>query len=485
MRTEHATALRAASPSDERYVFMMNENSTDPDMDRTVDVDVIVVGAGAGGLTAALAVADSGRSVVVLEKLDRAGGNSALSTGSIPAAGSRQQREAGVEDDADRMATDLLRQSGAHEAEHLTRRLAEISAELVDWLVEEHGVRLQLITDYKHVGHSVTRLHAPSSRRGTDLVDDLLAACDRANVDVLVGNPVTGLINDGGRICGVVVEGERIARYELRSHAVILASNGFGNSPDMLERWIPEITDVEYFGARGSTGEALQWGLELGGYLQNQHAYQGYAAVAYPHGSILSWTTVEKGAIVVDATGRRLGDESVGYSGFTADVLRGEAPVHVVYDSRIKQLALKEEEFAELVEIGGAREYDDVASLASGIGVDVDALAQTLSEYAQAASGQMVDLFGRQDFGLAPLEPPYVASRVTPGLFHTQGGLAVDDDGRVLTAGGAVVAGLFAVGGVAAGISGQQGGRGYSSGNGLLSAVGLGRLAGLAAGGTP
>jgi fumarate reductase flavoprotein subunit len=81
---------------------------------------------------------------------------------------------------------------------------------------------------------------------------------------------------------------------------------------------------------------------------------------------------------------------------------------------------------------------------------------------------------------MAPLQPPYVASRVTPGLFHTQGGLDVDTDGRVLREDGTPVPGLFAVGGVAAGVSGEQGGRGYSSGNGLLTAIGLGRLAGAA-----
>jgi len=130
-------------------------------VDQEVDVDVVVVGAGGGGLVAALAAADRGCSVVVLEKLDRAGGNTGLSTGSIPAAGSKQQQAAGVDDDPGRMATDLLRQSGPHEAEDLTRRLAETSAELVDWLVERHQIDLRLILDYKHVGHSVHRLHAP------------------------------------------------------------------------------------------------------------------------------------------------------------------------------------------------------------------------------------------------------------------------------------------------------------------------------------
>jgi fumarate reductase flavoprotein subunit len=59
--------------------------------------------------------------------------------------------------------------------------------------------------------------------------------------------------------------------------------------------------------------------------------------------------------------------------------------------------------------------------------------------------------------------------------------LRVDGDGRVLDLSGAPIPGLFAGGGAAAGISGREGALGYASGNGLLTAVALGRLGGLAA----
>jgi fumarate reductase flavoprotein subunit len=445
------------------------------------EVDVVVVGAGGGGLVAALAAADRGASVVVLEKLERPGGNTALSTGSIPAAGSRQQRENGVEDDPDRMFADLMRQSGPHQAEHLTRRLAESSAGLVDWLIEKHGVQLKLIMDYKHVGHSVNRLHAPASRRGADLVADLLAACEKAGVEVVTGNPVRELIVEDGVVRGVVVAGDRVEPYPIRAHAVILAANGFAANRDLLARWAPDLVGLEYFGAHGSTGEALEWGLALGGSMRNAGAYQGYAAVAYPHGSLLSWTTVEKGGVLVDATGARMGDEIVGYSGFTTSVLAGEAPIWAVYDTRIRDITLREDEYRDLVEMGGAKECADLEELAAVVGAPVEALRATLTQYAAAAGGAHADEHGRTDFALAPLQPPYVASRVTPGLFHTQGGLDVDTEGRVRRQDGSTVPGLFAVGGVAPGVSGESGGRGYSSGNGLLTAVGLGSLAGAAA----
>src|SRR4029077_7067680 len=56
------------------------------------DVDLLVVGAGACWLAAAITAHDAGVDVAIIEKLDRPGGNSALSTGSVPAAGTRFQR---------------------------------------------------------------------------------------------------------------------------------------------------------------------------------------------------------------------------------------------------------------------------------------------------------------------------------------------------------------------------------------------------------
>ncbi|MDA0962106.1 MAG: FAD-binding protein, partial [Proteobacteria bacterium] len=89
------------------------------------------------------------------------------------------------------------------------------------------------------------------------------------------------------------------------------------------------------------------------------------------------------------------------------------------------------------------------------------------------------DRFGRV-FGDRPLAAPYCAVRVTGALFHTQGGLAVDGTARVRRAGGGVFANLFAAGGAACGVSGS-GDAGYLSGNGLLAASVLGRIAGQSA----
>ncbi|WP_210716623.1 FAD-dependent oxidoreductase [Amycolatopsis acididurans] len=443
-----------------------------------VDVDVVVVGAGGGGLAAALAATDGGATAVVLEKEERPGGNTAASTGSVPGGGSRWQAEAGIEDSPARLAADLLRQSGPHEAEDLVRVLAEASAPLVEWLVDTHQVDLRLITDYKHVGHSVPRLHAPPSRKGHALVADLLRAAKAADVEVLTHTPVERLLVENGAVRGVVVSGNRSGTYTLRSHAVVLAANGFGADPEMIARFAPQASGLEYLGAHGSTGEAVRWLLDLGATMANESAFQGYAAVASPHGSITSWTTVEHGGILIDGNGARIGDESVGYSGFAAEVSRVPGPVHVVFDTRIRDsVAAHEEEFADLLAAGGVKEAADVNALAAAIGVDGTQLARTLEIARAAAEGSAPDPAGRTEWGWGPLRRPYAAVRAIPALFHTQGGVRVDEHARVLGPDGPVP-GVYAAGGVAAGVSGREGGSGYSSGNGLLAALGLGMLAG-------
>jgi fumarate reductase flavoprotein subunit len=67
--------------------------------------------------------------------------------------------------------------------------------------------------------------------------------------------------------------------------------------------------------------------------------------------------------------------------------------------------------------------------------------------------------------------------QVTGALLGTEGGLAIDAGGRVLRADGSPFANLFAAGGAARGVSGDASG-GYLEGNGLLSAVVGGYIAG-------
>ncbi|MDA0342432.1 MAG: FAD-binding protein, partial [Proteobacteria bacterium] len=76
--------------------------------------------------------------------------------------------------------------------------------------------------------------------------------------------------------------------------------------------------------------------------------------------------------------------------------------------------------------------------------------------------------------------PPYFAAKVTGALFHTQGGLSIDSSARVLRQDRSALPNLFAGGGAAVGVSGSSV-HGYLSGNGLLTAVSLGRIAGQAA----
>ncbi|MBT8409398.1 MAG: FAD-binding protein, partial [Alphaproteobacteria bacterium] len=431
-------------------------------------LDLLVIGAGACGLAGAIAAHDAGGSVAIIEKRDRPGGNSSLSTGSIPGAGSRFQAEAGIEDSPARMIADLRKVAGHHDADNLTELIARECGPLCEWLIDDLGARMELITAYRHIGHSVERLHAPKSRRGQDLVDDLLGFVNQRDIPLAVGNSAERLIAQDGAVMGAVVNGETI-----RARKVLLATNGFAANRDLVAEHCPEISGAEYFGAPGSTGEAIEWGGALGAALGNMAAYQGYAAVAYPQGQLLSWTTIEKGGILVGKDGRRFGKEDDGYSGFAPRVMAHGDFAWAVYDARIHDVALAEEEYVEMSQMGAIRWADDPETLGAEAGIDGAALAGTVAAYNDAAAAGG-DTFGRAAFGMAPLKPPFAIAKVKPGLFHTQGGLLVDEHARVRKAGGGIMPNLFAGGGAAAGISGAAGAMGYASGNGLITALVLG-----------
>jgi fumarate reductase flavoprotein subunit len=111
--------------------------------------------------------------------------------------------------------------------------------------------------------------------------------------------------------------------------------------------------------------------------------------------------------------------------------------------------------------------------VAERLDIDADGLERTVLAY-NASVGQK-DAFGRNV--ISELTPPFYGIQVTVALYHTQGGIRVTTDGRVLRKDGSVIPNLYAGGGVAAGVSGD-GMDGYLPGNGQLASLGLGFIAG-------
>ncbi len=451
--------------------------------DVDASVDVLVIGAGGCGLVAALAAERLGASVAIVEKAPTCQGNTALSSGSIPAAGTRLQQAAGVEDTAETFVRDLMAAAGPHDAAHLVASLASASADLIDFLIDEAGLELELVTGYKHVGHSTHRLHAPPSRRGADLIAGLERAVAQRGIPLAFSQPATGLIGDGARVRGAAV-GNADSPSRIGAGAVILACNGFAARTDLLARHCPAATGAVYAGSPHSTGEALEWGLALGAGAGNLGAYQGHAAISVDTGALMTWTLVERGAIIVDGRGRRFGDETLGYSAFADLELAGAGPFFLVYDARIAEdVAAGQPDFAEACAMGVARKAGSPGEIEATAGLPAGALAKTLAAARAAARGEATDAFGRLAWGLGPLGAALRYSAIQPACFHTQGGLLVNGQAEVVRSDGTAIPGLYAGGGAAVGISGRRGGAGYVSGNGLLSALGLGFIAGRAAAG--
>ncbi|MEM9973748.1 MAG: FAD-dependent oxidoreductase [Pseudomonadota bacterium] len=436
------------------------------------EAPVLVIGAGASGMVAALSAADAGGDVLVIEADPAPSGSTALSAGLIPAAGTRFQREAGIEDHPDRLAADIQRKAKGENPQALVNTLAAHAGPVIEWLADRHAFPFSVVTDFDYPGHSRRRMHGLPTRSGSELVDRLRTACEAEGIDIVCNRRARVLYRDGARITGVEIDAPH-GPERIGCQTLILACNGFGGNRAMVARLMPEIKDALWFGHDGNTGDAVIWGGALGAESLHLGAYQGHGNVAIPHGILITWAVITEGGVQVNAEGRRFWDESQGYSEAARAVLAQPGGVAwAVFDSRIAEIARQFQDFKDAEAAGAIRVADTLVSLAERCGLPAQALAETIRALPSAGP----DTFGRIFTG-AGLAPPYVAVKVTGALFHTQGGLDVTKEARVKLADGSVAPNLFAAGGAAVGVSGT-GDSGYLSGNGLLSAVVLGRIAG-------
>ncbi|MFP1682096.1 FAD-dependent oxidoreductase [Alloalcanivorax sp. C16-1] len=458
----------------------MAEVRTDgAELEFELTLPVVVVGAGACGLVAGLAIRSLGVEVVVLERDAVPRGSTFMSSGFVPAAGTRFQRAAGVEDDAARMAADIQGKNHGQADPAIVDTLARRSGAVIEWLADRHGVPFELVEGFLYPGHSRLRMHCTPRRTGEELMSCLLNAAEAAELDVLTRARVTTLhVDERRRVRGLTYQRPDGVEERLGCEALVLACNGYGGNPELIARHIPAMAGALYFGHEGNRGEAVQWGEALDASLRDMGAYQGHGSLAWPHQTLISWAVMMQGGVQVNLHGARFSNEHLGYSEQAAKVnAQPESRAWNLYDRRIHEQALKFEDYRNAEAAGAVKRFDGLEALAEGLAVPLETLRGEFDAMAAAADSGQADRFGRTFEPAHRLAPPYFAIRVTGALFHTQGGLEVDTDGRVLDRDRGPLPNLLAAGGAARGVSGA-GDDGYMSGNGLLSAVVLGAIAG-------
>lgn len=445
-------------------------------------VPVLIVGGGAAGLCAALAAQETGADPIVIERDSVPSGSTALSAGLIPAAGTRFQREKGIADDPALFVQDIDRKSKDEADPAIVHVVAEGAGPLIEWLADRHGLPFSVIDDFNYSGHSAKRMHGLPSRSGAELIDRLRSAAERAGIAILTGRAADTLFADEtGRIAGIEAENANGSREGIGCEALVLACNGYGGHADLVRRYIPEMADALYFGHAGNRGDAVLWGQQLGAKLSCLSGYQGHGSVATPHNILITWAVVMEGGFQVNSEGRRFNNEALGYSEQAADVLRQPGGIAFdIFDARIAAIARQFEDFRNAEGAGALITASSPAELAARTGLPADVLSAQFEEAARLKASGASDRFGRSFAKLSQLEAPLHAIRVTGALFHTQGGLAIDATARVLREDGSRFPNLWAAGGAAAGVSGSTA-AGYLSGNGLLTATVLGRIAGMQA----
>jgi fumarate reductase flavoprotein subunit len=446
-------------------------------------VPVLIVGGGACGCVAALAAHDAGVMPLLVEQDATPMGSTGMSQGLLCAAGTRSQADHGVIDTADLFYNDILHKTRGLTDPVIARAIAEGSGPALDWLVEAHGLPWTLDTGFRAVyGNSVMRVHGWHGRGGIDMIQLLHQKLADAGIDVLTQARLVDIVaDDEGRVLGVVLERPGGARERIGCGALILASGGFAANHDMVAQHMPEAAVAKHNGHEGNRGDGILLGARLGAATGDMGSYQGYAMLTDPQAISVPPGVLVEGGILVNRYGRRFVDETIDIAGMVHPVMaQPGGTAWVVFDAGIEDRCGYIPETIALKELNAAKTADTDLDLAQLIGVDPVAFHATLHDAILAQQEVRPDALGRVWGSDRPPTAPFRALKVCGALYHTQGGLQIDAEARVLRSDGSRLPNLFAGGGAARGVSGPSS-WGYLPAMGLCAAVTTGRIAGTAA----
>ena len=448
-----------------------------------MEADVIIIGAGGAGFAAATEALENGATVIILEKNEMIGGNTARAGGTLNAPDPERQSKMNppVEDSVELFIKNTLEAGDFKADPELVRVLCSHALEARHWLTD-HGTKWTEMV-YQTIGGLWPRsldekdkiayngFIAPLAKRVNELGGKVVLNCKAESL----------IANDAGRVNQVAaVDTKNGQEYKFTAKkAVILATGGYAASAELVKKY-NGLSGLPTSNAPTSTGDGITMGVKAGAALEGMDYIQ-----IHPHGNPVTgglqshFAGVIKNSIYVNKEGKRFVEESGRRDVISnATIAQTGQIMYSIFDSEggfyagVKELPPAE--LANLTSKGYLYVGDSLEDLAKKAGIDPEGLKATVARYNElVAAGKDTD-FEKDEVELPIGKAPFYCVPLSPTLHHTMGGLKINTEAQVLREDGSVIPGLYAAGEVTGGIHGSN----RVGGNALTDGVVFGRIAG-------
>ncbi len=449
-------------------------SATGYQVDEPIEADVAVVGGGLAGLACAARLLQNGKTVAMFEESEHLGGAGALAHGYVIGAGTKMQKDLGIEDSGEKFfefIKEFSEQSNYPVKQpDVALAYANNTGAAIDWIDEyagaDFGTRVPIDGIYQAA--AIKRTYQ-GNLGGASLVRPLIDLVQEGVAEgiasISMGARVTRLLtDDANAVNGVEVTFKDGTVSEYSFANVVLATGAYDYNSEMqiqrhYEVYVPETP---------STGAGHGFDLlgDVRGKLVNMENTITHGG-AFPQrlGESFCKENLEiPGEIWVTSEGKRLAAEDFSYDahlvwdnapGNIAFAVFSDAQVTpqtrplVFFGANIGDMspAASWGLFDELVEAGEyAFKADSIEELAQKAGIDAEGLKATIEMYNGFVEAGIDGDFNRDPSLLTKLEGTFYAMKGLPSQSQCAGGVAVTPQAQVVNEDDEPIGGLYAAG---------------------------------------
>ena len=496
-----ADCLKQAGASDDDIKALEGVKKTvEKEKDKEMTADVVVIGAGGAGMAAAITANQEGKSVIVIEKTSKMGGNTILSGGAMNAVQDGSDVAKEKEDSVAKHYEQTFNGGDQKGNPDLVHVLTDNAWSGVEWL-KDLGMEFTGVV-FTVTGGMWPRAQQPKEPEGTGFFKTYQNYLDNHDgIEMVYNTTADEFIVENGVVVGVKCTGKTGNSVTVKANnGVVLATGGFGWNVEMrqeansiLKQWPTLDETIPSTNTSGITGDGIKMATAIGANTVGMEYIQLLPLGDPSEGHLGSLSgNIEhavESRIFVNLSGNRFVNEGGRRDEMTLGLFaQEETTMFIVMDSDTypngDELNNFGERICDLVAAGRAYKADTLEDLAAQMGVPAENLINTVNEYNRHCKGG--DLEGQPDeFGRTLFSDtegknnginnaPYYAAKRVPTVHHTMGGVEINVNTEVLDTNGNVIPGLFAAGEVTGGIHGSN----RLGGNALTDTVVFGRIAG-------